>query len=79
MFSNICYKMNLRPSFLDILTTFGYRTSDTDAYHSSIWRGSVLEESTISPQKVYGEPPVIKRIKRNADPNLRVVLQHPVC
>ena len=53
MFASLCCYLSLRPSFLDLLTTFGYRTSDTDNYYNSIWRGHSYTGDSETTQPTY--------------------------
>jgi hypothetical protein len=55
MFCTLWLQVKIQPSFLNILTTFGYRTSDTDAHHNSVWRSCTMQNDVTPPQKVYGK------------------------
>ena len=53
MFSNIFRAYHLLPAFWDLITSFGYRTDDSDGYFGGCF-SSLKYRNHISPDQYYG-------------------------
>lgn len=49
MFSRLCYSFQLMPTFLELITTFGYRQQDSDNYFCASFYRPFHEKSSVAP------------------------------
>ena len=83
MFCLLCHTVPISAQFVDIVTAFGFKTSNTDEYYTTCHRQIGYGDGEADAAKVhsYGEHPKALRIPRLSNPldicfNVRYVQEH---